>query len=195
MIIKKLMMMVFCFGVMWLLCQNIFAHSGGTNRDGCHRDHSTGDYHCHGKRSPGAYEKQMKGFSQSRSVSWFWILVVVGIAYAFFQGIDRGDYSKNKISKKVGSDRKIESKDVAISEADDAHLQRSKLKGLVKDESPSADGGSESVSQAVSLRELYKVQCDVSVFDEHELDVLERYGRWMSELSRGEREPVTTSLL
>jgi len=23
------------------------AHSGGTNSDGCHRNHKTGDYHCH----------------------------------------------------------------------------------------------------------------------------------------------------
>lgn len=24
-----------------------FAHSGGTDRNGCHYDHSTGVYHCH----------------------------------------------------------------------------------------------------------------------------------------------------
>jgi hypothetical protein len=23
------------------------AHSGGTDKNGCHRDHKTGDYHCH----------------------------------------------------------------------------------------------------------------------------------------------------
>ncbi|AOG22716.1 YHYH domain-containing protein [Acidovorax sp. RAC01] len=23
------------------------AHSGGTNSSGCHRDHTTGGYHCH----------------------------------------------------------------------------------------------------------------------------------------------------
>jgi hypothetical protein len=23
------------------------AHSGGTNSDGCHKNHKTGDYHCH----------------------------------------------------------------------------------------------------------------------------------------------------
>lgn len=23
------------------------AHSGGTNSEGCHRNHKTGDYHCH----------------------------------------------------------------------------------------------------------------------------------------------------
>lgn len=25
----------------------VFAHSGGTNAQGCHRNHKTGDYHCH----------------------------------------------------------------------------------------------------------------------------------------------------
>lgn len=24
-----------------------FAHSGGTDKMGCHKDHSTGIYHCH----------------------------------------------------------------------------------------------------------------------------------------------------
>lgn len=24
-----------------------FAHSGGTNSAGCHKNHSTGGYHCH----------------------------------------------------------------------------------------------------------------------------------------------------
>ena len=23
------------------------SHSGGTNSDGCHKNHKTGDYHCH----------------------------------------------------------------------------------------------------------------------------------------------------
>ncbi|WP_094030732.1 YHYH domain-containing protein [Pseudomonas guineae] len=25
----------------------VFAHSGGTDSKGCHRNHKTGDYHCH----------------------------------------------------------------------------------------------------------------------------------------------------
>lgn len=25
----------------------VFAHSGGTDDSGCHRNHKTGDYHCH----------------------------------------------------------------------------------------------------------------------------------------------------
>ena len=28
----------------------VFAHSGGTNADGCHTDSRTGDYHCHGAK-------------------------------------------------------------------------------------------------------------------------------------------------
>jgi hypothetical protein len=27
-------------------------HSGGTNADGCHTDHRTGDYHCHTPKAP-----------------------------------------------------------------------------------------------------------------------------------------------
>lgn len=26
---------------------NAFAHSGGTNKNGCHTNSKTGDYHCH----------------------------------------------------------------------------------------------------------------------------------------------------
>jgi len=26
------------------------AHSGGTDASGCHTNHKTGDYHCHGSR-------------------------------------------------------------------------------------------------------------------------------------------------
>ncbi|MFT0139533.1 YHYH domain-containing protein [Alcanivoracaceae bacterium MT1] len=25
----------------------VLAHSGGTNSQGCHKNHKTGDYHCH----------------------------------------------------------------------------------------------------------------------------------------------------
>jgi hypothetical protein len=28
------------------------AHSGGTNAQGCHTNHATGDYHCHTPREP-----------------------------------------------------------------------------------------------------------------------------------------------
>jgi hypothetical protein len=29
-------------------------HPGGTNADGCHTNHKTGDYHCHGNPKPRA---------------------------------------------------------------------------------------------------------------------------------------------
>lgn len=29
-----------------------FGHSGGTNAQGCHTNHSTGDYHCHTPKTP-----------------------------------------------------------------------------------------------------------------------------------------------
>jgi len=27
-----------------------YAHSGGTDANGCHTNHKTGEYHCHGRR-------------------------------------------------------------------------------------------------------------------------------------------------
>lgn len=30
-----------------LLCTAALAHSGRTNKDGCHNNTKTGDYHCH----------------------------------------------------------------------------------------------------------------------------------------------------
>lgn len=29
---------------------SVGAHSGGTNADGCHTNHKTGEYHCHNKK-------------------------------------------------------------------------------------------------------------------------------------------------
>ena len=29
------------------LSTSVMAHSGGTNSDGCHTNHKTGEYHCH----------------------------------------------------------------------------------------------------------------------------------------------------
>lgn len=33
--------------LMALFSASVFAHSGGTDKNGCHRNHKTGDYHCH----------------------------------------------------------------------------------------------------------------------------------------------------
>lgn len=30
-----------------LVCSVAFAHSGGTDKNGCHHDHKSGGYHCH----------------------------------------------------------------------------------------------------------------------------------------------------
>ena len=36
--------------VIFLIPSTCFAHRGGTNKDGCHNNRKTGDYHCHGKK-------------------------------------------------------------------------------------------------------------------------------------------------
>lgn len=40
--IIALVVMVFAIGSSFA-----HAHSGGTDKDGCHHDRKTGDYHCH----------------------------------------------------------------------------------------------------------------------------------------------------
>lgn len=30
-----------------LACSFAYAHSGGTDKNGCHHDHKSGGYHCH----------------------------------------------------------------------------------------------------------------------------------------------------
>lgn len=32
----------------FLITTSAFSHSGGTDSSGCHYNHKTGDYHCHG---------------------------------------------------------------------------------------------------------------------------------------------------
>ncbi|MBX4895430.1 MULTISPECIES: YHYH domain-containing protein [Rhizobium] len=33
--------------VLALSSASVFAHGGGLDRNGCHTNHKTGDYHCH----------------------------------------------------------------------------------------------------------------------------------------------------
>ena len=55
--------------VIVLIPVTCFAHSGRTNKDGCHHNRKTGEYHCHGKKdstppqgSPsGAYDRKQFG--------------------------------------------------------------------------------------------------------------------------------------
>ncbi|WP_156496566.1 YHYH domain-containing protein [Marinomonas aquimarina] len=42
---KKLISLVFV--AFFTLSSTAFAHSGGTNSNGCHNNSKTGDYHCH----------------------------------------------------------------------------------------------------------------------------------------------------
>ena len=40
---------IVCVIALLLVCGGGFAfsHSGGTDKNGCHKDHKNGDYHCH----------------------------------------------------------------------------------------------------------------------------------------------------
>ena len=39
----KYLTVIFCF----FLSSNAYSHGGGLNKQGCHNNRSTGDYHCH----------------------------------------------------------------------------------------------------------------------------------------------------
>jgi len=41
---------VFSIFFVLLIPLHTFAHSGGTNAEGCHKNRKTGDYHCHHKK-------------------------------------------------------------------------------------------------------------------------------------------------
>jgi len=41
---------VFSILIVLLMPLETFAHSGGTNAQGCHKNRKTGDYHCHNKK-------------------------------------------------------------------------------------------------------------------------------------------------
>lgn len=38
---------VFVIALGMSIAANVNAHSGGTDANGCHKNHKTGDYHCH----------------------------------------------------------------------------------------------------------------------------------------------------
>lgn len=44
---NKLAMIGLIVAVLFSLGASAWAHSGGTDRNGCHYDHKNGGYHCH----------------------------------------------------------------------------------------------------------------------------------------------------
>ncbi len=47
-----------------------FAHSGRTNKDGCHNNRKTGDYHCHVSKRPPRQPQQSSGYNRSNWGNW-----------------------------------------------------------------------------------------------------------------------------
>jgi phosphosulfolactate synthase (CoM biosynthesis protein A) len=45
------MIKIICFiFIVLFMSLDVWAHSGGTNAEGCHTNRKTGDYHCHNKK-------------------------------------------------------------------------------------------------------------------------------------------------
>ena len=49
---KRSKIFLLTFVVLCLTAPVSFAHSGGTNAEGCHTNRKTGDYHCHSAKTP-----------------------------------------------------------------------------------------------------------------------------------------------
>ncbi|KEY58482.1 YHYH domain-containing protein [Serratia sp. DD3] len=47
---KVFMMLLVGLSMFMSISTQVFAHSGGTNSDGCHENRKTGDYHCHNNK-------------------------------------------------------------------------------------------------------------------------------------------------
>jgi hypothetical protein len=52
MIIRSAIVVLIAGIAISVLAIESFAHSGGTNADGCHTNRKTGEYHCHRKKTP-----------------------------------------------------------------------------------------------------------------------------------------------
>lgn len=70
---------VFSILILLLIPLDTFAHSGGTDAEGCHKNRKTGDYHCHNKKvklqkdktpTPSANEKISNPQKNKRIHQW-----------------------------------------------------------------------------------------------------------------------------
>lgn len=81
------------------------SHSGGTNGDGCHENHKSGEYHCHSKRKSDSYERQMKGYRQHKlnqaftflKALCFLLILVGGPWYLIYLSVRRNDIRREKL--------------------------------------------------------------------------------------------------
>jgi hypothetical protein len=48
----KMQFIAAALAIMFLTTSNVFAHSGRTNAEGCHMNHTYGQFHCHQSRTP-----------------------------------------------------------------------------------------------------------------------------------------------
>ncbi len=70
---------VFSILIVLLIPLDTFAHSGGTDAEGCHKNRKTGEYHCHNKKvksqqdknpTPSSHEKISNPQKNKRIHQW-----------------------------------------------------------------------------------------------------------------------------
>lgn len=162
------------------------AHSGGTNRDGCHRDHSNDDYHCHSPREPGAYERQMEGYRQSRSgngSSLLGLIVIGGIAVAFYFHEERKRNDRStKVNRKRPSQRPRHTSETAPEAKNKKVAPPPPKKKKVLWLPP---------EHKQYLNTPFRLRCDEASLDDEDVQLLKKFGSWLRALSLGDIEPIT----
>ena len=69
--VKIVMKRLLIWLIIFLIPSTSFAHGGRTNKDGCHHNRKTGEYHCHGKkRSPSLPESPSLTYDRKQFGNW-----------------------------------------------------------------------------------------------------------------------------
>ncbi len=76
-------------GVCLSLPTHVFAHSGGTNSDGCHNDNINGGYHCHDSKSS----------SSGGGGEIILAVLVVGAAYWYYSTLEPNSKNNYKLDQ------------------------------------------------------------------------------------------------
>jgi hypothetical protein len=104
-------------GVCLSLPTQVFAHSGGTNSDGCHNDNINGGYHCHNSKSS----------SSSGGSEILIAALVVGAAYWYYTTLEPSSNNSYKLDEpnKLKDRFKFSFKPTSMTELDGVSLQMS----------------------------------------------------------------------
>ncbi|MFK5951119.1 MAG: YHYH domain-containing protein [Methylococcales bacterium] len=83
---RKIISWVVCLTI---ICSNsIYAHSGGTNSDGCHNDNINGGYHCHISNNSSSSSEDADGI----------LLIVLAVGFTWWL-LSNNNYANSTLSE------------------------------------------------------------------------------------------------